>query len=309
MKQMNCCHRQSKRIAMVLVLIMAAGCAPTAPVGDSVPQAAIDCCVDDIEYQLVFQDEFNVGDSPSREFWTVETGYGAGNDGWGNDEWQLYSDSPDNVSVKDGKLVLSVQCPVAPCGVRDGTITSGKINSREKFSFKYGKVEARIKPPVGKAAWPALWALGVNHPEVGWPRSGEIGFMEVHNFYSDEKTAHFMIHWCDETKQAPEPCGFPNGWVYEDQFLELEHSLGDDFHLFEAEWDEKQIVGKIDGITYFTRAIEPGTMEEFHREFFLIMNVAMGGRVANGDQPPSGLETYPQTMLVDYIRVYQRRVD
>ena len=159
-----------------------------------------------VEYELVFADEFDVGTSPSAENWTIETGYGPDNNGWGNNEWQLYTDLPANVRVEDGNLVLSAQCPEAPCGVRDGSITSGRINSLGKFEFKFGKVEARIKPPVGEAAWPAFWSLGANFPRVGWPFSGEIDFMEMHNFYSDERTTHFTMHWCDDSIQAPAPC-------------------------------------------------------------------------------------------------------
>jgi beta-glucanase (GH16 family) len=303
------------RLGISLPLFLLVGCLASGPESDStsgLSQSSFDCETDALcddtsqSYELVFADEFDTGTSPSPANWTIETGYGSNNDGWGNNEWQEYTDSPENVRVEGGYLVLSAQCPKAPCGIRDGSITSGKINSRDKFSFKYGKLEARIKPPVGKAAWPALWALGVNHPEVDWPRSGEIGFMEIHNFYSDEKTVQFMMHWCDEARQAPDVCSYPDGWVHEVQSLSFPTSLGDDFHVLEAEWDEQKIVGKIDGIQYFTLAIEPGAMEEFLQEFFLIMNVAMGGKVANGDQPPDGTETYPQTMLVDYIRVYQR---
>ena len=162
-----------------------------------------------VAYELVFADEFDSGTAPSEDKWTIETGYGPDNDGWGNNEWQLYTPSPDNVRVEDGNLVISVQCPSPPCESRDGSITSGKINSLGKFEFKFGKVEARIKPPVGKAAWPAFWSLGTNFPIVDWPRSGEIDFMELHTALSNERTTHFTVHWCDESVQAPEECSFP----------------------------------------------------------------------------------------------------
>ncbi len=245
-------------------------------------------------YELVFADEFNEGTAPDPAKWTYETGYGS--NGWGNNEWQLYTESPDNVRVEDGNLVISALCPTAPCGIRDGSITSGKVNTLGKFNFRYGKIVARIKPPVGKAAWPAFWSLGTNFPDIGWPRSGEIDFMELHNFYSDENTTHFTMHWWDEVADS---------WVYDSQYLTTDESLGDDFHLFEADWNEDRIIGKIDGQTYFTRQIEPGTMEEFLEEFYLILNVAMGGTLGSGNEPPAGDETFPQTMLVDYVRVFQ----
>jgi beta-glucanase (GH16 family) len=258
-----------------------------------------------VEYELIFEDEFDSGVMPSPDTWNMETGYGVEDSGWGNNEWQLYTTSPDNVRVEDGNLVISALCE-GRCGIRDDTITSARITTQDKFEFRYGRVQARIKPPVGKAAWPAFWALGANFPEIGWPRSGEIDFMEMHNAFSNDRTTHFTMHWCDEEVQAPETCSFPEGWVFNTRFRTFDETLGDDFHIFEAEWDETKIVGKIDGIVYYTKAIDPDKMEEFQREFFLILNVAMGGTLGSDNQPPTGTETYPQTMLVDWVRVYQR---
>ncbi len=264
------------------------------------------CEREPVEYELVFEDQFDSGTRPSSATWNFETGYGPFDDGWGNNEWQLYTGSTENVRLEDGNLVISVQCPEPPCLSRDGSITSARITTLGKFEFRYGRVEARIKPPVGRGAWPAFWALGANFPEIGWPRSGEIDFMEVHTVLSNDRTTHFTLHWCDERRQAPEPCSFPEGWVYNTQFRTGATSLGDAFHIFEAEWDETGIVGKIDGVVYYTKAINPATMEEFQRDFFLILNVAMGGTLGSNNQPPTGAETYPQTMLVDYVRVYRR---
>ena len=165
-------------------------------------------------FQLVFADEFDSGDAPNPEVWNIDQGYGPNDFGWGNNEWQLYTDSPDNLRVEDGNLVITALCPVEPCGVRDGTITSGRITTVDKFEFKYGKVVARIKPPVGQGTWPAFWALGANFPEGGWPRSGEIDFMEVfNNTYNTpaesavaERTATSAMHWCDELI-VPDPAG------------------------------------------------------------------------------------------------------
>ena len=256
-------------------------------------------------YDLIWSDEFNAGSSPDVNNWTMETGYG--DFGWGNNEWQLFTTSPDNVRVENGNLVITADCPTAPvCGVRDDTITSGRINSLNKFEFKYGKIQARIKPPVGLASWPAFWMLGANFPDVGWPFSGEIDVMEMHNFYSNEYTTHFTMHWCDDSIQTSPTC-LPDGsgWTYISQFKTFAESLGNDFHIFEAEWNSGQMIGKIDGITYFTLAIDPVNMDEFQKEFFVILNVAMGGTLGSGGNPPTGLETWPQTMLVDYVRVYQ----
>ncbi len=191
--------------------------------------------------------------------------------------------------------------------MRDGTITSARINTKDKFEFKFGTVQARIKPPVGEGAWPAFWSLGAVFPETPWPRAGEIDFMEMFNAFSDDRTTHFTMHWCDETLVAsPELCSPTLGRLLDSQSRSFAESLGDDFHIFEADWDEQRIVGKIDGITYFTRTIDPATMEEFLNEFFLILNVAMGGTLGSDNQPPNGTEIWPQTMLVDYVRVFER---
>ena len=100
-------------------------------------------------------------------------------------------------------------------------------------------------------------------------------------------------------------CSFPDGWVFDTQQKAFASSLGDDFHIWEVDWNEDRIIGKIDDETYFTRAIDPSTMDEFLKEFFLIFNVAMGGTLGSGEKPPGGKEVFPQTMLVDYVRVFQ----
>jgi len=251
-------------------------------------------------YTLVWSDEFD-GTSLSTDNWTMETGYG-GNFGWGNDEWQLYTSSTNNVSIAGGNLTINARCANPPsCGKRNGTITSGRINTLNKFEFKYGKVEARLKPPVGKGAWPAFWMLGANFPDVGWPNSGEIDVMEIHNLYSNENTTHFTMHYCDDSMSA-NPCLYDPGWKYVTQYKSLPYSLGDNFHVFSAEWNANGITGKIDNVPYFYLAINPATMDEFLEEFFMILNVAIGGTLGG---TPDASTPWPQTMTVDYVRVYQ----
>ncbi|MFK7885283.1 MAG: family 16 glycosylhydrolase [Gammaproteobacteria bacterium] len=263
----------------------------------------------DTGFELIFSDEFNTDGAPDASKWNFETGYGSNNSGWGNNEWQLYTTATDNVRVEDGNLVIQARCDTPPCGVRDGTVTSARLNTKDKFEFKFGKVIARIKPPVGEGSWPAFWSLGANFPETPWPRAGEIDFMEMFPTVSNDRTTHFTMHWCDQTIQAPETCSFPEGRVFDSQSREFPQALGDDFHIFEADWNGTQITGKMDGVDVFSRNIEAATMEEFLREFFLILNVAMGGTLGSDNQPPSGDEVWPQTMLVDYVRVFQRTGD
>ncbi len=242
-----------------------------------------------LEYSLVWSDEFD-GNQLDLSNWSYDTGYGDW--GWGNDEWQQYTGSTDNVSVSGGNLVISAQCASAPaCNQRDGSITSGRIKTEGKFQFKYGKIQARIQTPVGQGAWPAFWMLGANIGEVGWPESGEIDVMEMNQLYSDQYTTHFTVHWSNP------------GWTYTGDYLSLfPDSLGAGFHIYEAEWDSGKVVGRIDGNVVGTVTVQPGNMDEFLKEFFVILNVAIGGTLGGA---PDASTTWPQTMLVDYVRVYQ----
>jgi beta-glucanase (GH16 family) len=256
--------------------------------------------VAETEYRLVFSDEFNQDGEINGEFWTPEIGYGS--NGWGNDEWQQYTDSQTNARVEDGHLIIEAHCPTAPnCIKRNGAVTSARLMTLDKIEFKYGKIEARIKPPVGKGAWPAFWLLGANYPEVGWPNSGEIDVMEIHNLYSDERTTHFTAHWCDDSTGSP--CQYNPGWVYNTGNRSFVESLGDEFHIFEAIWEENKLIGKIDGITFYNLTINPVTMAEFREEFFIILNIAMGGTLGGS---PNSTTVWPQRMEVDYVRVYQK---
>mgnify|MGYP001818174974 FL=1 len=220
----------------------------------------------------------------------------------------LESSTPDGGALwwDDASMTITPAPPQpVDCGKRDGTITSGKVNTLNSFTFKFGKIEARIKVPVGTGAWPAFWMLGANFPEIGWPFSGELDVMEVHNRFSDEYTSHFTMHWCDETRQTTSDVCFPEdqGWTFvSDQTSLFPDSLGDDYHIYSAEWDAERVVGKIDGQEYFNLAINPATMDEFLKEFYMILNVAIGGTLGG---EPDETTTWPQTMLVDWVRVYQ----
>lgn len=297
------------------------------------------------EFRLVFADEFDEGfeldgrdndNAPNPDVWNIDQGYGPDNFGWGNDEWQLYTDSEENLRVEDGNLVITALCPVEPCKSRDDSITSARITTNDKREdFRYGKVVARIKPPVGQGTWPAFWALGKNFgdppPEGLWPRVGEIDFMEVYNNTNNdsaesataERTATSAIHWCDETDIPPTVnCFTAGGRRFIDNRLTLADSLGDDFQIWETDWTPDKITVSINGVKYYEQDInvtpvgDPRNMEEFRRDFFLLLNVAMGGTLGSGRfdsglgrfvvDPPQGDETFPQTMLVDYVRVYER---
>ncbi len=241
-------------------------------------------------YTLVWSDEFDSGTTPLSSKWVYDSGYGS--NGWGNDEWQNYTSLTDNVSVSNDSLVISALCPTGICGKRDGSVTSGKITTKGKYSFKYGKIQARIKTPSGQGMWPAFWMLGANIDTVGWPKSGEIDIMEMHYLHSNTSTTHSSAHWWNDNTAA---------WTYTTNHKTFSTPLTDDFHIYEVVWDSQSIQGKIDGTTYYTQIIDPTTMSEFQKEFYIILNVAVGGTLGGGNLT----STWPQSMVVDWVRVYQ----
>ncbi len=247
---------------------------------------------DDEEYELIWSEEFNDNSRDlNTDTWNFETGYG--NNGWGNDEWQNYTSDTTNVRVDNGKLIISAQCPSGTPGKRDGTVTSARINTKDKFSFKYGKVKASIKTPAEYGMWPAFWMMGQNFDAVGWPDCGEIDIMEMSPLLYGTNTTLSTLHWWDETQESHASYG---------NSKEFDYPLTDDFHVYEVEWDAQRIVGKIDGITYMVKVIDPALMSEFFNDFFLILNLAVGGNLGGA---PDGSTVWPQNLIVDWIRIYQ----
>lgn len=244
-------------------------------------------------YELVWSDEFEQ-ETLDPDNWGYDLGYG--DNGWGNDEWQQYTNSAENVKVENGNLVISAiwdSTNFAVPGKRDGSITSARVNTKNKFSFKFGKIQARIKAPTGTGMWPAFWMLGTNFDTIGWPQCGEIDIMEISPLLHGENTTMCTMHWWDDIN------GFHN---YYGTTLQLNQILSDDYHIFEVEWDEQRVIGKIDDITYFVKVLEPDIMDEFLRKFFIILNVAVGGNLGG---TPDATTQWPQQMFVDWIRVYQ----
>lgn len=250
------------------------------------------------DYRLIWSDEFDQDSTaPLASKWNYELGYGSNNDGWGNDEWQNYTNSSENVRVEDGKLVITAvwdsthyQVP----GKRNGSVTSARINTKDKFSVKYGKVQARIKLPKGSGMWPAFWMLGDNYTQVGWPQCGEMDIMEMSPLYYDDKTTICTLHWWDETTSTHTTA---------QGLRAFEQSLADDYHVYELEWDDQRVIGRIDNMTYMIKTIDSQTMSEFLNNYFLILNVAVGGNFGGA---PDETTMWPQSMFVDWVRVYQK---
>ncbi len=235
-------------------------------------------------YQLIWSDEFG-GDLLDENIWTKETGAG----GWGNGELQYYTDREVNSTVSDGTLKIKAMAE----SYHGSSYTSARIKTQGVKFWKYGKIEARLKLPYGQGIWPAFWMLGENISSAGWPACGEIDIMEKIGGDGNEATVYGTLHW-EQNGHAQYGGSYtlPSGYFQ------------DEFHLFTAEWDEQKVVWYVDGIQYHVIDITPSGLSEFHDEFFIILNVAVGGEWPGY---PNATTVFPQVMEVDYVRVYKKK--
>jgi beta-glucanase (GH16 family) len=210
-----------------------------------------------------------------------------GGSGWGNNELQYYTNNTTNAMVNNG--LLTITALKESYGGRQ--YTSARITTQNKFTFKYGRVEARIKLPYGQGIWPAFWMLGANFSSVGWPTCGEVDIMEMVGGTGKDNRVYSTLHWDNGGHQE-----------YGSSYSLSPGIFADDFHVFSIEWDENKIRSYVDGNPFFVIDITPAFLSEFHQNFFLIMNVAVGG---NWPGSPNASTVFPQTMQVDYVRVYQ----
>ena len=240
------------------------------------------------ESLYLWHDEFE-GDAIDTDKWTFEIGTGAS--GWGNNEWEYYTDRKENAYVQDGILHIRANKE----DFEGSKYTSARIITKGKFSFTYGTVEARIALPVGKGIWPAFWLLGQNIDAVSWPACGEIDIIETVN---SENIVYGTNHWANGTEYATYGNNTGN---YRDQKFELDVTQ---FHDYKFTWDEKYIRMFVDDFMYHEILIEnnEGDTEEFHKPFFFILNVAVAGNWPGFEVDDS---QFPNEMLVDYIRVSQ----
>ena len=240
------------------------------------------------ESPYLWHDEFD-GDNIDSEKWTFEIGTGAS--GWGNNEWEYYTDRKENAYVQDG--ILHIRATKED--YEGSKYTSARMITKGKFSFTYGTVEARIALPVGKGIWPAFWLLGQNIDAVSWPACGEIDIIETVN---SENIVYGTNHWANGTEYATYGNNTGN---YRDQKFELDVTQ---FHNYKFTWDEKYIRMFVDDFMYHEILIEnnTGDTEEFHKPFFFILNVAVAGNWPGFEVDDA---QFPNEMLVDYIRVTQ----
>ncbi len=257
------------------------------------------------DWTLAWSDEFSGtnGAAPNPANW----GYDLGGGGWGNNEWEYYTDSRDNSALDgSGNLVISAKAntnPAYTCTSSSPTgpggpcyATSARLLSAGKQEFAFGRVEARLQIPKGQGIWPAFWMLGndifTTNP---WPASGEIDIMENIGKPSEQGKVYGTIH-------GP---GYSGGSGIGGSRDITPTVLADNFHVYAIEWEPTAIRWYLDGYNYFTATksmIPVGTKWVFDHPFFIIMNIAVGG---NWPGYPDGTTVMPQMMKVDYVRVYQ----
>jgi len=241
-----------------------------------------DLYIEPAEALPTWSEEFNYNGSLDSNIWTHEIGNGEW--GWGNGESQYYTNSTTNSRVENGVLKITAKRE----NMAGYEYTSARIVSRDKFEFQYGRVDIRAKLPIGIGTWPALWLLGANFYEVGWPECGEIDIME--HWGHDPTVIAGSIH-------TPMSHGdtWTNGHTTVSDFSE-------EFHVYSIDWDENRIQFFVDDILYYTYNPSPKNSENwpFDQSAFFILNVAMGGHWFDID--PQFTES---TMEVDYIRLYQ----
>lgn len=234
---------------------------------------------------IVLQENFDVDGAPNPAIWGYDIG--TGDNGWGNNELQNYTDRPENVVVENGMLkITAIQEDFEGSGY-----TSARISTKGLYAKKYGRFEARIKLPWGQGVWPAFWLLGNNIDTVGWPQCGEIDIMEYRG--QEPTIVHGSLH-------GP---GYSGGNPITKSYELSGDRFDTDFHVFGIEWGEGYVNFYVDDVLYnqITPADVTGEWVYDH-DFFIIMNLAVGGSFAGA---PNANTVFPQTMLVDYVRVYQ----
>lgn len=266
---------------LATVAVLAAGCASEPFSPDNTPDGPV-------EYTLVWQDEFDgpVDQSPDVQKWSFDVG----GHGWGNQQLEHDTARPENASLDGAGNLRIIAREEEYLGA---SYTSARIKTQGKFAQKYGRFEARIKLPLGQGLWPAFWLLGANYGSVGWPDCGEIDIMEYRGQSPNVTTG--ALH-------GP---GYSGATPLHGSYTRSGAGFNEDFHVFAVEWSSNSISWFVDGHAFMTKGggdLPGGTSWVFDHPFFIILNVAVGGNYVGS---PDHTTVFPQTMLIDYVRVYE----
>ena len=238
------------------------------------------------KWKLVWSDEFNGKGLVDSSKWGYEKGFIR------NNEAQYYTAArTENARMEGGRLIIE--------GRKEpfdkAQYTAASINTRGKFALTYGRVEVRAKLPRGRGMWPAIWMLGTNIGEIGWPRCGEIDIMEFVGFAPDK--VHATVHWYDrEAKRHTS-----KGTALDGQ------KPSEDFHIYAVEWFADRMDFYYDQTKYFTYPISAAGKEgnPFDKPHYLLINLAIGG--GWGGQKGIDDSIFPQRYEIDYVRIYKAR--
>ena len=235
--------------------------------------------------QLVLAEEFDTNGPPNPAIWGYDIG--RGQNGWGNNELQFYTDRSKNVTVKDGNLVITAEKE----SFNGAEYTSARLITKGKFQQAYGRFEARMRLPWGQGMWPAFWMLGSDIDTNPWPGAGEIDIMEFRG--QNPTTVLGTVH-------GP---GYSGGQSIGKSYTLKNGRFDTEFHIFGVEWGPKYINFYVDNVLYnqITPANLPGEWV-FDKPFFLLLNLAVGGSFVGS---PNNETVFPQTLLVDYVRIYK----
>lgn len=235
--------------------------------------------------ELTLSEEFDTDGQPNPSIWGYEIG--TGENGWGNQELQYYTDRSDNVTVQNGVLLITAREE----SFEGSAYTSARLITKDKFEQRYGRFEARIRLPYGQGIWPAFWMLGADIDENPWPGAGEIDIME---YRGQEPTV--LIG----SMHGP---GYSAGEAISKEYELTNDRFDTGFHIFGIEWGPEYVNFYVDDVLYnqITPEDVPGPWV-FNKPFYILMNVAVGGTFVGS---PDEETVFPQTMLVDYVRVYK----
>lgn len=241
--------------------------------------------------ELVWSDEFDAAELDP-EVWFFERGDGSqyGIPGWGNNELQYYLE--DSAGLENGLLVITAREE----DVGGKQYTSARINTRDRFAFRYGRIEARMRLPAGQGLWPAFWLLPQDDVYGGWAASGEIDIMEAVNLGgTGGNNVHGTIHFGGE---------WPNNQFTGSSYL-VPTDAKADFHTYALEWDPTELRWYVDDVLYAMQNAWSTTggpyPAPFDQPFYLLLNVAVGG---NWPGAPDSTTAFPATLEVDWVRVY-----
>src|SRR5258706_5262100 len=274
-------------LSLTLLLLLAPACAPfvAAPTATPTPMPT-PTPTPGPQWTLAWSDEFEQpdGSPPDPRNWNFSTG----GSGWGNGELEYYTKEIKNAYIEDNMLVIKA--------IKEYNMglnyTSARLNSQRKAEFTYGRMQVRAKLPNTPGIWPAIWMLPIRGD---WPSGGEIDIMEL--IGKEPSRAYGTLHYGDPHKSQ-------GGWFD----LPGSATFDQGFHVFAIEWEPEEIRWYVDGKMYFktsewfTSQANSPYPAPFDKPFYFILNVAVGGYWPGR---PDESSVFPQTMVVDYVRVYQ----